>query len=254
MRVSAAVGVCLVAVLCGVAAARPAKKKVKTPSGDGLAKAVFVGEVFASGSLYLYSLEGKPVTWPKEVSYFSVEPSLSGEPPAVYKARFEQVVKGTKIGALEEGKTSAIVTGDLVADFVRYKSDTSPNTRGLIVALSGFEVESVTLAGIDVSRPATAAEKTAAEKWYADWKREYRKAYNEDYDPKKDEIYGRPETLVDAKQLVTFAVKAGQSVRVSRWSTRNPAQQGALWFVLDVMIDDKVVKTIKGGITIGTLG
>jgi hypothetical protein len=248
-------GLFLCAALAGdVAAKKPSKKKPKSPSGEAIAKAVFVGELFPSGNLYLYALAEKPGAWPKSVSFFVVDPQ-GPAPTPVAKAELDAVIKGTKLVVLEDGKSTAMVAQNTVRDFVRYKADRAPSAAVVIIAIAGFEIDGVTLARNEVPRPVTAAEKRAAEKWYADWKKEFKKVSGEEYNEEQDEMFGRPETLADAKRVaaITFA-SSDQLVEVSRWSSRDAAQVGYVWFVVDVSRDDKILKTVKAGIPTGPLG
>jgi hypothetical protein len=246
-------GLSLSVVLAIDVAAKPAKRKAKAPANDGFAKAVFAGELFLSGNLYLYSLQEKPGPWPKTVSYFVVD-QVSPVAPAVRKAELDQVVAATKLSVLEEGKSTAIVGANTVADFARYRSGHTPALTAVVIAVNGFEIETVTVSANDVPRPTTAPEKKATAKWYADWKKEYRQLNGEDYSEDKDEMFGRPESLADAKQMATVTFNGSpQSVRVSRWNSRSVAHVGVAWFVVDILVGGKVVKTVKTGIPTGPL-
>jgi len=275
MRALSILCVCLSLAVAVTAAGKPAKKKkkakppaaaapapvaeapakAKTPSAEGLAKAVYVGELFASGNLYLYSLAEKQGAWPKSVRFFVVDP-LGPAPPPIGTAELDAVVKSTKLSTLEDGKATAMVAQNTARDFVRYKADRAPSAAVVIIAVAGFEIDGVTLTkSSEVQRPATDAEKKAAEKWYVDWKKDFKKLTGEEYREDQDEMFGRPETLVDAKRVaaITFAA-SDLLVEISRWSSRDAAQVGYVWFVVDISADDKIVKTVKGGVATGPLG
>ena len=246
MRALSILIVCLavaVAATAGAKSAKPAKRKARPPAASGDA-----------GSLYLYSLQEKPGPWPKVVSYFVVDPH-GPAPTPVGRAELVTVMKGTKLSVLEDGKATAMVAPNTLRDFVRYKADRTPSTAVVIIAVAGFEIDGVTLTKTDVARSVTDAEKRAAAKWYADWKKDFKKLSGEEYNEEQDEMFGRPETLVDAKLIasITFA-SSEQLVQVSRWNSRDAAQLGYVWFVIDVSLNDRVLTTVKLGIATGPLG
>jgi hypothetical protein len=254
MRALAVLSVCLSMAVALAAVAKPAKKKAKPPSGEAFARVVFAGELFASGNLYLYPVTEKPGPWPKEVSYFIVD-QVMPTAPVVSRAQLDQVVKHTTLSVLEDGKSTAIVGTNTVGDFARYRGAKPPAMTAVVIAVSSFELEAVTISPSDVPRPTTPPEKKAADNWYADWKKEYRKLNGEEYAEEKDEMFGRPETLADAKVVATLTFKGpALSVRVSRWNSRSAAHIGVAWFVVDVMLGDKILKTMKAGIPTGPLG
>jgi len=219
-----------------------------------LDKHLFVGEVYPSNNLYIFSFmptAERPIKWVTTFKYFKMRNNPNPAKIELKEADFYNEYKQIKFDKLEPGLSGFFSAFDQVGDFVQYKVNGRNELHSLIFSLIDYDVQRVIpLQG--ERTPSKQEVKQAVEiltRWYAN----YKKAYGFPYSDEKDQI-GRPETILNAQRLMAFHIdRTDYSAQISKWNTHSVAYHSSICFVVDVFKKNKYVTNFSSCFANGVL-
>jgi len=201
----------------------------------------------------LYSLtDSKIEDYPKSITVYSMNAAGSNNFNGT-NVKLSKSFNDIYFKEVEKGGAGIFSLPDNRDSFVQFKTTEPIKAAGLIFGINGYGVTNVKYLD-KVERVPIETDERAAEMYYGEWNNDYKNAYGKDFNARNDKVFGRPGSILDAVNLVSFDIKELDcSGIISKWETRSVANHGYICFVVDIFKNCKIVNSFRYSHQFGAL-